>query len=158
MKIDALMSRDVKTVRVGASLEAAAKEMSVHDCGCLPVLDAGDHVVGMITDRDICMAAYEQARTLAEISVERAMGHPVATCGVGDSLDTAERIMRDRGVRRLPVLGFDERLVGILSLSDVVREAERRKSQKLRDLSPGSIERTLAAVTHYREHELRGEF
>jgi len=65
-------------------------------------------------------------------------------------IESAEAIMREHQVRRLPVLGFEDRVVGILSLSDIAREAERRKGQRSKDLSPDAIRSTLVAVGHVR--------
>jgi CBS-domain-containing membrane protein len=111
-------------------------------------------VVGILTDRDICMAAYTQGRRLREMVVGSAMSRQVFACHIGDSLETAEGIMQAHQVRRVPVLGFEDRVVGLLSLSDIAREAERQRGRKGRDLSPDAIGTTLAAVAHARSHEV----
>jgi CBS domain-containing protein len=91
-----------------------------HDCGCIPIRD-GDHVVGMITDRDICMAAHFKGKPIRDIRIEEAMSRDVAVCRPGDPLETAEAIMMRAQVRRLPVTDASGRLVGILSLNDIAR-------------------------------------
>ena len=150
MKVEQVMTRDVKLCRVEESLNDAARVMWDHACGCVPVVDADDRVVGVLTDRDVCMAAYTRGLPLGDMTVSSAMSRQVFACHVGDALDTAEAIMREHQVRRLPVLGFGDRIVGILSLSDIAREAERRKGQRSKDLSPDAIRSTLVAVGHVR--------
>ena len=150
MKVEQVMTRDVKLCRVEESLNDAARVMWDHACGCVPVVDADDRVVGVLTDRDVCMAAYTRGLPLGDMTVSSAMSRQVFACHVGDALDTAEAIMREHQVRRLPVLGFGDRIVGILSLSDIAREAERHKGQRSKDLSPDAIRSTLVAVGHVR--------
>lgn len=150
MKVEQVMTRDVKLCHVEESLNDAARVMWDHACGCVPVVDAEDRVVGVLTDRDICMAAYTRGLPLGDMTVASAMAREVFACHVGDALDTAEAIMRAHQVRRLPVLGFEDRVVGILSLSDIAREAETRKGQRSKDLSPDAIRHTLVAVGHVR--------
>ena len=70
MKVAELMTRSVLAAHPQDSLARAAQMMWDHDCGALPVIDDSGRVLGMITDRDVCMAAYTQGRPLAEIPVE----------------------------------------------------------------------------------------
>ena len=79
----------------------------------------------MLTDRDICMAAYTQGRPLGEMQVSSAMSRQLFSCRPEDSLAKAEEIMRTNRIRRLPVIDADRHLVGILSLDDIAREATR---------------------------------
>ena len=58
-----------------------------HDCGCAPVVDGHGRLAGIITDRDICMAAYTQGMPLEAIPVERAMSARVVSCMRGDDLE-----------------------------------------------------------------------
>ena len=77
MKIQNLMTRDVRTCRREDVLVEAARIMWENDCGSVPVVDAQRHVVGMITDRDICMAAYTRGQRLADMTVESAMSKTI---------------------------------------------------------------------------------
>lgn len=104
-------------------LSKAAQLMWDHDCGCVVVVDALDRVVGIVTDRDICMGAYTQGKALTEIEVSTVCSEEVATCKATDSLDTAQRLMMNHQVRRLPVVDDDGHLVGLLSLSDLAQHA-----------------------------------
>jgi CBS-domain-containing membrane protein len=104
-------------------LNAAARIMWDHDCGCAPVVDQTGKLVGIVTDRDLCMAAYTQGQPLGAIPVERAMSARVIACARGDDLATAHRLMRTHEIHRLPVTDTRGRLLGILSLSDLVDHA-----------------------------------
>ena len=123
MKIDQLIVKNVLTCFPEDDLRAPARAMWEGDCGCVPVVDSWSRVIGMITDRDICMAAYTQGKPLREIRVEGVMSKSVVSCTTGDSLEQAEELMRRNRVRRLPVLDADKRLVGLLSLNDIARGA-----------------------------------
>ena len=132
MKVADLMTREVRACTIDDSLNAAARIMWDHDCGCAPVVDAHGKLVGIVTDRDICMAAYTQGSPLDAIPVERVMsGARVISCARGDDLETAHQLMRTHEIHRLPVVDTRGRPIGILSLSDVInhwhgdREAEQ---------------------------------
>lgn len=121
MKVRELMTRGVRTCKQADSMSVAAQIMSDVDCGSVPVVDAAGRVIGMITDRDICMAAYRLARPLAEIPVSSASSGEVITVREDDTLHTAERRMHTGQVRRLPVVDPEGRPIGILSISDLAR-------------------------------------
>ena len=117
------MTPEVRACTIHDSLNAAARIMWDHDCGCAPVIDAHGKLVGIITDRDVCMAAYTQGLPLEAIPVQRAMSAKVISCGRTDELETAHRLMRSHEIHRLPVIDSRGRLAGILSLSDLVSQA-----------------------------------
>jgi CBS domain-containing protein len=123
MKIQTKMTAPVKTCIPTDTLALAAQLMWESDCGSLPVVDVAGAPIGMITDRDICMAAYTQGERLDAIAVGIAMSRSVYTCRATDALTTAEATMRLHQVRRLPVIDDDGHLVGIVSLSDFARNA-----------------------------------
>ena len=107
-----------------------------NDCGVIPVTDDDGRVVGMITDRDICMAAYIRGKAPQIIQVSEVMAKEVFSCNSDDLLSTAERIMNEKQVRRVPVLDGDNSLVGVLSLNDIARYAvtTKKKNGLERDL------------------------
>jgi len=94
-------------------------------CGAVPVVDDQSRLVGFLTDRDICMAAYTQGKALAELRVETAMAREVVSCTVEDDLVSAAQLMRQNRTRQLPVINRDGTLVGLLSLDDLACEAAR---------------------------------
>jgi CBS domain-containing protein len=146
MRISQIMSRNVETCLPGDSLAIAAGKMWDHDVGCLPVVAANGQVVGMITDRDISMAAYTQGKPLHEVLVPVAMAKEVYTCRADDSLIEAEETMRSRQIRRLPVLDSNDALVGMVSLNDLAREGAREAGRKGKEISAQEVMSTLAAV------------
>lgn len=135
MKAEQIMSRPVITARPHESLRDAARHMWDHDCGSLPVVDDSQRVIGMITDRDICMAAFTRGEPLHQMSVQSAMAKKVYSCRPNDGLDSVGTVMGKRQIRRLPVVDESGELQGIVALSDVVREANsgRKKKSELKD-------------------------
>jgi CBS domain-containing protein len=156
MKVEQVMTRPVKACRADQSVVEAARIMWEGDCGCVPVVQAADGldevVVGMITDRDVCMAAYTQGRPLGEIQVASAMARDVATCLPEDSITTALGIMETRQIRRLPVVDSWGRLVGMLSISDLAEEAARERARVRKDVTPARIGEVLGGIAAPREH------
>jgi CBS domain-containing protein len=152
-RVEQLMSRSVATCGPDDGLEAAARIMWDHDCGIVPVTvphDGGERVVGMVSDRDICMAAYTQGRRLADIPVSTAMSDQVRACGQRDSIHTALRIMATCQIHRLPVLDERGRLVGVVSLADVARQESRsHDDQMLKDMAS-----TVEAICMPRPHDV----
>ncbi len=128
MKVADLMTRDVCACSIRDSLNAAARIMWDRDCGCAPVVDEHGRLAGIVTDRDICMAAYTQGVSLAAIPVERVMSARVITCARGDDLETALGLMRTHEIHRVPVADSRGRLLGILSLSDLVNYSGRESA------------------------------
>jgi CBS domain-containing protein len=121
-----------------------------HDCGVVPVVGEGNgtaRLVGMLTDRDICMAAYTQGATLRDIPAARAMARQVFSCRPTDSLAVALRIMRTNQVHRLPVVDADDRVVGILSLADVAREARYEHCADTTQVSDMAVAEALEAIS-----------
>jgi CBS domain-containing protein len=150
MDIFKLMTRQVFTCRPDDSLATAAAVLWDNDVGCAPVVDAERHVVGMITDRDICMAAYTKGVPLSQIQVSDVMSREIHACSPDQTVVEAEAVMRSRRVRRTPVVDRDGRLVGILSLNDLAREATTRRGRKTSELPVDEVAATLAAVSEPR--------
>lgn len=156
MKVSDLMTTDVRSCWSNEALDRAAKLMWESDCGSLPVLDQNGRVVGMITDRDVCMAAYTQAQLLARIPVSRAMSAELFSCNPDEELDNVEKRMRSHKIRRLPVLDDEGHLRGILSLADIAQRAARGAKAKpgAKQVNFAEVGETLAAVTAPRRMEL----
>jgi CBS domain-containing protein len=127
-----------------------------HDCGCLPVSsgDGVERVVGVITDRDICMSALFQNKPLRELRVADAMAKHVQVCRPRDSLADAEMAMREARIRRLPVVDTDDVLVGIISLADLAQEAARERAATTREITESEVGDTLATICEPVHREL----
>jgi CBS-domain-containing membrane protein len=148
MQVNEIMTREVQSCRPDDSLDRAAQLMWDHDCGCLPVCD-GDgagRTIGVITDRDVCMAALFQGKPLRELRVREAMAQQLLACQPQHSLEQAERTMRNARVRRLPVVDDRGALIGMLSLADIAREAVAEQSQAQRQVTELEVNDTLAAI------------
>jgi CBS-domain-containing membrane protein len=153
MEVEELMARDVVYCSPTDSLAVAAKIMWERDCGCVPAVDKNMVPVGMVTDRDACMGAYTQGLSLHAIQVQTVMSRPVLLCAPDDDLATAEKLMRDNKIRRLAVCDLAGKLVGIISLSDLAREAGRGRSNgKGRTVRCNEIAQVLSAVSEPRSH------
>lgn len=146
MVIADLMSRNVATCSADDRLDKPAGLMWDLDLGCVPVVDAQRHVVGIVTDRDVCMASYTQGKAPHQIFVHEAMAHEVYSCLPDDNLAEVEEIMRKHRVRRVPVVDLDGRLVGLISLNDLARESVRQQTRVQKDLTPSDVSATLAAI------------
>ncbi len=151
MKIEQLMTKDVRSCTPESSLNEVARIMWEHDCGCVPVVtaDQSGRVVGILTDRDVCMAAYTRGRRLVDIAVSEVMSDEVVTCAGAASLDEAEALMRGARVRRLPVVDEAGQLLGLLSFTDVLRWQQAKPKQ----ITKGRICDTLGAITASRSQE-----
>jgi CBS-domain-containing membrane protein len=121
MRIEDVMSHHVVTCSAEDSLEEAARRMWEHDVGCLVAVDREGRPTGVITDRDITMAAYTRGVRLREEKVGSAMARELVTCVPGTPLHEVEGLMRQHRVRRMPVVDSHGRLCGIFALGDLVR-------------------------------------
>jgi CBS-domain-containing membrane protein len=107
----------------------------------------------VLTDRDICIAAYTKGRRLTEIAIGEVMATKVASCGTGDDVSDAEKVMRSEQVHRLPVLDDGGALAGIVSLADLARASARRVRTGRGEVSTSEVGETLAAIRQTRQLE-----
>jgi CBS domain-containing protein len=149
MPVAEVMSRDVASCSPLDPMSRGAQVLWERDCGIVPVLDAGKRVVGLITDRDVSMACWTKGLPPQAMPVEQAMARDVRFCLDTDSVERALEIMADAQVRRLPVVDRAHRLVGMLSLSDVV-QAMHRVEPAVRERWSKDLFGTLSAVTRPR--------
>jgi CBS domain-containing protein len=152
MVVADLMTRNPVSVTPDSSLADAAQLLWQYDCGALPVLEPGmNRVIGMITDRDICMACWSRNRAPSDGFVSQAMSQHLVYCHPNDSVERAETIMNSNQIRRLPVIDTNERLLGILSLADIARATEAApKQSSARALSTDNLTSTLAGICRTR--------
>src|SRR5262245_676406 len=130
MKVKDVMTPDAKAIWLTESLADAAREMWENDCGVLPVIKDSRKVIGVITDRDICMAAAIRDRSPSHISVEEVMNANLFSATPDDEVAHALKVMREHKIRRMPVLNAEGELEGILSMNDVVLRAKARNGKK----------------------------
>jgi len=118
-----IMSRDPACCTPEDTLRTAARLMSDNDCGCLPVVESPNEkrVVGVLTDRDIAIRGVARGKS-PDSAVNDIMTPSPACCSPEDDVEDVERIMTDRQVRRVPVVGNDGRVVGMIAQADLARE------------------------------------
>jgi CBS domain-containing protein len=145
--VGAIMKKQVKSCHADDTLSRAAQIMWDERCGVVPVVDAMDRPIAMITDRDVAMAAYIRGRPLDALVVRSAMSMSLYCVGVAQSIWSAEGVMRRHGVRRLPVLDDNRRLAGVISIDDIARHISRSTSTE-NALSPQAFAATVAALSH----------
>jgi CBS-domain-containing membrane protein len=144
MLIRDIMTTNVQSCGAYESINAAAQRMWDADVGAVPVLDDKQRVVGMLTDRDICMAAYTQGMPLRQIIAAEVMSRILVSCDPDDTIAHAEELMRTHQVRRLPVVDRARHLLGIVSVNDIARVvAHTHRGQ-------GQLVATMAAVSNPR--------
>ena len=148
MKVRDLMTTDVATATTSAPLSAAVHLMWDCDCGAVPVIEEGsDRVVGMITDRDICIATWSKDRAPSAIPISEAMSPTLFHCAPNDNVALAEHLMRLKQIRRIPVLNEERKLLGIISLADIVAQSQTEAARwNELELAPNEIAATLANI------------
>lgn len=137
MRISEIMSRDVKVARPQDTIQDVARRMVEIDAGVMPVCD-GDQLQGMVTDRDIVVRAVSEGRSF-QTPVSEVMTPDVECCYEDDDIGEAADRMAELQVRRLAVLDRNKRLVGIVALGDIARQAkDKTTGQTLEEISEPS--------------------
>jgi CBS domain-containing protein len=155
MRVSDVMTREVACCTLDDSLAAAARLMWDCDCGSVPVLEsASGRAIGMITDRDICMATLFRDRSPSAVPVRDAMSRGLHACAPEDSIARAESLLRNHQIRRLPVLDDSGRPVGIISLADIVRAAGNGAGRR-HEISSEEIADTLGVISRPRSPDAR---
>jgi CBS domain-containing protein len=151
MTVKEIQTSDVKTCGRDTDLATVAKLMWDGDCGAVPVVGDDRRVIGMITDRDICIAAATRARTPSELRAHDVItGNGIHAVKPDDDVRVALRTMRKHRVRRLPVVDQQQRLTGIVSLSDLAINS----SSTLADSVPAQeLLETLQAICAHEKHQ-----
>ena len=148
MKVQDVMTDEVQSCAPETNLAAVAMQMWRGDFGAMPVV-AGRKVVGMITDRDICMAAATKHREPANIRVKEVISGQVYGCSCDTDIHEALKMMQQKQVRRLPIISREDgRLQGILSMNDVAIKAQGGRKA---ELSAEDVESTMRGICAHRE-------
>jgi CBS domain-containing protein len=129
VKVEQLMSKNVATCFPDDTVQDAATLMAAFDTGCLVVLESGEmlHVIGVITDRDVCLAMARSEIPPTEIEVRSVMSSPAHCCRADDAVWEVLALAETYRVRRFPVIDSGGQLLGIVTLDDTAREMARRK-------------------------------
>jgi CBS domain-containing protein len=125
MKVREVM-REPVFCGLDATLAAAVELMRNNGCGFLPIVGEGGNVIGVITDRDICIALGTRNQKPSDVLVKDVMlpkqytFPKLFTCTPNDDIHCVLEVMRTEKVRRLPVIDHEGGLLGILSMDDIV--------------------------------------
>ncbi len=128
MKVFEVMTIEVGFCRLEDDLTNAAQIMWEKDCGIVPVVDSEKRVVGVITDRDICIAAATRNRQTSQIKASEMNFRAPVVCAMEDDLKDVLRRMRKYKVKRLCVTNQFKELLGVISLTDILLKAGEKKS------------------------------
>jgi CBS domain-containing protein len=123
MKVKDIMTKDPVTCSPDTSVAEAAHLMWEMDCGILPVVDDGE-LEGVVTDRDMYVALATRNERAAHLKVGAVATKTVVTCTPEDDVLQALTLMKQALVRRLPVVGFGNTVLGVLSMNDIVLAAD----------------------------------
>lgn len=123
MRVQDIMRHSPRSCSPTTNLAAVTEQLWNFSCGALPVVDANGKVVGILTDRDICVAIGTRNQRPSELRAGDAMSRQVATCRSTDDIHDALKLMRTRNVARIPVVSDQGKLEGILCLSDLIINA-----------------------------------
>ncbi|MBI2185875.1 MAG: CBS domain-containing protein [Acidobacteria bacterium] len=131
-----VMTSDPACCTPGTSVDEVAKLMVQNDCGEIPVVDTQDHLIGVVTDRDIVCRVVAEGRNPIGHTVETCMTQPVVTVREDAPLDEVLKTMEEHQIRRVPVVADDGCCSGIISQADVAREGpEREVAELVREVS-----------------------
>jgi CBS domain-containing protein len=125
-----LMTEAPSSCRPEDSLNRAAQIMWECDCGAVPVVDADNRLIGIVTDRDLAMAAYTRGQPLTAMDVASTMSKQVYSANLVEPLGAVLRLMREHQVRRVPITNGG-RLVGMVTLADAARHIRNRAALSL---------------------------
>ncbi|MCK6449877.1 MAG: CBS domain-containing protein [Alphaproteobacteria bacterium] len=142
---DILRMKDTRiiTVRLRETAATAAMLLERENIGALVVKDVsrteGNIVVGVFSERDLARAIARHGAAALEMPIARLLAKPLVSCGERDTLDTVLRLMDKHQVRLLPVME-EHTLIGVISISDIVRNAVLQ--------SESGVARSLPAALH----------
>jgi CBS domain-containing protein len=151
MRVSEAAVQEVLTAREDASLAEAGTLLRNADCGSLLVIDADYRLIGILTDRDIALALADGDASASALKVGEAMTRDLETCRPDEDVRIALRRMAEHGIRRLPVCTPDQKLLGILSIDDLLLAApraldDRELLEALRRIARGYREKREARI------------
>ncbi len=127
MKVQDCMCNDVCCIKPETKIEEAAKLMSQNHVGCLPVCDNNNSICGIVTDRDLILRCVACNKDIKQTPVSDVMTCNVSTCKKTDDITNAESKMGQKQIRRLPVCDDNNKVVGILTIGDIINNENNEK-------------------------------
>lgn len=146
MRVEDVMTRTPAYCRPETNLGTAVEILWNRNCGMLPVVNDQEKVVGVITDRDLCVALGTRNRLPGEMAVSEILSGKVVSCRSDEDVHQALARMAEARVRRLPAISVDGRLQGIVSIDDIVLRMEPARLGKGAGVSPEDVLSTLKEI------------
>ena len=146
MRVEEVMMRTPVCCGPETNLGAATELLWSRNCGILPVVNAQQQVIGVITDRDLCIALGTRNQLAGQVAVGDVMSGTVYSCRPEDDIHAALDTMARNRVRRLPVISKEGRLEGILSMDNVVLHADAAGAGKTAEIGSRDILVTLQRI------------
>jgi CBS domain-containing protein len=143
--VQRIMKESPATCTPFDTLHRAAEILWQSDCGMVPVVEGDGRLVGVITDRDICMASFFRGQPVSAIDVGSTMSKTLYTAGPDDTIEAIVHLMAEKQTRRIPIVD-DDRLVGIVALADVAKHVKTLESSS----ACRALAHTLAAISERR--------
>jgi len=138
MYINEIMTADARSCTRESNLEEISRLMWDHDCGAIPVVNQQGKPVGIVTDRDIAMAAMLNHKSLWELCADTLIqGQRLCTCEQEESVESCLTKMEQNGIRRLPVVDAEGSLVGIVSMGDLLAFAAKPATSRSKKQNSG---------------------
>jgi CBS domain-containing protein len=142
MQVQEIMTAAVECCTPEDTAQKSAEIMKSADTGVVPVLAAENNpkVLGIVTDRDLCLSVVATGRNPREVQVRECMSARIVACHPEDDVRHIAGMMADNQVRRMPVVDHDGGIIGIVSLADITREGtlEGKSAEALREISEPS--------------------
>jgi len=131
MRIRHVMTKDPSCCVPSDSAVRAAKIMREERAGIVPIIEneQSQRIIGVVTDRDLCMNVVAEGRDPATVTVQECMTTKVVTCSPDDSIEKVTELMRENQIRRVPVVNDGGELQGIVALADVVERGNVKTTQ-----------------------------
>lgn len=138
-KCSDVMTKDVVTCTPQTTITEVAQMMKNEDIGPVLIVDNNDSrtLVGIITDRDIVLKVVADGQDPRTTRVEAAMSKKLVTCRPDDNVDTAMQAMAQFQLRRIPVVGENMKLLGIISQADLATRVDQpeKTGEVVREIS-----------------------
>jgi len=146
MKVKEIMTQSAVCCGSETNVGRAVELMWNRNVGMLPVVDNDGKLIGVLTDRDICIAMGTRNRLPGELTVGEIAIREVFTCKPNEDIHEALCEMGNHQVRRLPVVNDHGVPQGVLSLDDLIAHSELGKLRGARDLSSEEVAATMKKV------------
>lgn len=139
MRCQEIMRKPVQFCQRENTVEVAARKMKESGIGFLPICDAGGKVLGVLTDRDITVRVCAESLSPQDTAVATVMTHEVVACRPTDDILEAERLMAEKHTSRVLVTDEDQRMIGVISLADLAKNAPEGAVETLRAVASREV-------------------